>query len=68
MRMHFEEGMTVTCTCEDWYATFGRTMRMVLGTKLTVTKVYRFNSVQMLEFEEYPQNGFIAHGFKPYVN
>jgi hypothetical protein len=64
----FTEGMTVTCDCEDWYSTFGQSMTVPLGTKLTIKRTYRFNTIQMLEFEEFPDNGFMASGFIPYLN
>lgn len=64
----FHEGMTVSCTCEHWSSTFGESMVMPIGTKLTIKRKYKFNAVDMLEFEEFPKNGFMASGFKPYLN
>lgn len=64
----FEKNMTVICEAEDWYSTFGTTMRIPLGTKLTIKRSYRFNSIEMLEFNEFPENGFVASGFKRWIN
>jgi hypothetical protein len=65
----FEEGMTVKCISHNWYSFLGElSMVIPLGTKLTVKKAWRFRNIPMLDFIEYPDNSFMASGFKPHLN
>ena len=66
--MHFEEGMTVTCHHPNWFSMFGQSIELPMGTKLTVSRSWNFNGLKLLDFKEYPDNSFIAYGFKPYLN
>lgn len=65
------EGMKVKSISQYWSAHFPdgkKSLEIPIGMEFTVKKTYRHGSIQFVEFEELHGHGFMASGFKPFLN